>query len=368
MESETQYLVAAVQVTEPSLVFDQENKVNFELIARKNLITKLNDKWEKFKKGGNDYEMIFTTTRINYSQASVSLINPVSRAYFKHWEILHDQKNCIQYENKPKMKCAFLAEGPGGFLQAMFDLRSKNDPSGDDYFGITLLSREKSVPYWKLPEYVMHAPNVKLLTGVDDTGSLYNPQNVKSFISDIGANSCDYVTGDGGFDFSDDFNKQEINCLRLLVAEAYLAMELLKPQGCALIKMFNIVMPNSKRFLQILSESFENIRICKPRTSRPANSEKYIFCSCFKENKYKDLLWDIILRPQVLPLPSNTVSLVDDQLFFQKVSKINTLMMLDQIEQIDKTILMIKENKLGDVGYQTKVARQWCIKYGIPYK
>ena len=83
------------------------------IIKYKNKITSYynNKSWDKFKKISNEYELIFTTPN---TSANISTYSPVSRSFFKMWEILHDFKIELGLSDQG-IKVCMLCEGPGGF-------------------------------------------------------------------------------------------------------------------------------------------------------------------------------------------------------------------------------------------------------------
>ena len=120
-------------------------------------------------------------------------------------------------------------------------------------------------------------PNIKIVSGVDKKGDLYNEKNLK-YIIENHSNSMDIVTADGGFDFSTDFNKQELSIANLLFAQICYAVTLQKKNGSFILKIFDVFKYISVELLFLLSNCYENVYIYKPFTSRIANSEKYIIC------------------------------------------------------------------------------------------
>jgi 23S rRNA U2552 (ribose-2'-O)-methylase RlmE/FtsJ len=344
-------------------LLDVELRLNATLTMQKNRITQYQKQWEKYKKLANPYELVFTS---RHCMDSFALKNPVSRAYFKHWEIMHDFPKIIKSDVNTPFKCLFLAEGPGGFIQSMYDKR-ENICEDDEYYGITLLSSEKSIPPWKLPEHVRQDDKVHLLKGVDGTGSLYNEQNLVSFANTIGRKTCDYVTGDGGFDCSDDYNMQEEASLILIIAEIYLALCMLKQNGVFLLKVFNLGSTNSKKLIQILRDNFQEIIITKPYTSRPANSEKYILCINYLGlAKNSDVLLKCITdhNHDALDLVQMNPEIA------RQIAKINSIFITWQIEQISTTMHAITRGT--DVGmtarHQVQIAQDWCEEYKMSHK
>ena len=75
--------------------------------------------WDKFKKYTNPYEYIHTA--VPNSKQSVSKCKPLSRSYFKMIELV---KSMNLLEDLPQNNCKtfHLAEGPGGFIEAIVEM------------------------------------------------------------------------------------------------------------------------------------------------------------------------------------------------------------------------------------------------------
>ena len=97
------------------------NKVEFcKLQGLKNKIFNSHN-WDKHKKFSNDYELIHIPNKRNRTD-SVALYQPLSRSYFKMIELLKIHNILTAYKEKP-INSFHLAEGPGGFIEAMVHLR-----------------------------------------------------------------------------------------------------------------------------------------------------------------------------------------------------------------------------------------------------
>lgn len=108
------------------------------------------DSWDIYKEYTNPYEYIHTKTP---SKKSVSSYQPLSRSYFKMIELLKQIRILEKYCNTP-IQTFHLAEAPGGFTEAVVNLRKQqNIPMHtyrDKYYAITLMSEEnKMIPSWK---------------------------------------------------------------------------------------------------------------------------------------------------------------------------------------------------------------------------
>ena len=103
------------------------------------------------------------------------------------------------------------------------------------------------------------------------------------------------VTGDGGFDFSDDYSNHEIMAFQLIFCEAVTGLSILKIGGNMVLKLFDLFHHCSLELIYILCCYFDNVYIVKPFTSRSANSEKYIVCKGFRAVSYTHLTLPTIL-------------------------------------------------------------------------
>jgi hypothetical protein len=376
IEKQTQTQTSALQVTRTENTSD--DALYSMLSIHKNIITEhyQNKKWDKHKKQSNLYELVFTTGHV---LPSLSTRNPTSRSFFKHWEILHDFEDEIGFKKRrAPMRCAFLAEGPGGFIEAFAAYRDRGpNEVQDSLFGVTLISSDRTVPSWKLPRKLLDDKNIKLLYGADGTGSLYSTANIERYIQEMGESRCDYITADGGFDFSNNFNNQEEISIRLIIAEVYTALKLQKEHGAFLLKIYDMQLAITKQILYILSKRYKTMNFVKPLTSRPANSEKYVLCldydamPCEKDMAFlwkkiestgKTYAYSYIHMFSKEQDPSPPVSFCND------ISNYNTYYVTRQITHINTTLNYIATNHLhsNTIKSQIEHAIKWCHKYNIP--
>ena len=364
-----------------SLKFDktEENEINNvyeynQLIYYKNHIDSLEDPkvWDSAKKLSNLYELIYLPNK-KYKYDSVSKYEPLSRAYFKLFEILVD----FDLINNPTiLKIGSIAEGPGGFIEATVNYRKRITKTKDTINAITLYSSNKDIPGWnKSKNFLKKNPNVNVSYGKDKTGDLYNVDNIKSYAS-LFNNDADFVTADGGFDFSYNFNKQEQLSYRILFCEIVTALSIQKIGGCFVCKFFDIYTNITQSLIYLLFTFYTNVYITKPNTSRAANSEKYIICRGFTginknylkklyilvdnfkyiyDNKmYMNQLFDFDINPK----------------FKLQLNKINTIFFNNQINSIISTLSLIRQNNLNiefntTIKKQTILAYKWCKYYKI---
>lgn len=302
-------------------------------------------KWEKAKKKVNKYEYIYTSSRKNRNICSIL---PVSRSYFKIYEIL---KDIIKLDNEGVAGC--IAEGPGGFIHCI------NDHTNITVHGITLISKtDKNIPFWN-QQIINNKKNI-LCYGTDKSGDIYKLENTEEFITSFGGNLCNIVTADGGFDFSNDYNSQEIDSYRLLFSEIYIALNIQKQSGSFLIKFFDIFNYKTIQLIYILYLCYDTINIFKPITSRLSNSEKYVVCNGFKGYN-KDII-------NAMKKHYNGDIIVDvPDTFIKEILEYNDLFVDKQIKTIREIISNTgAECEVKPTREQIKNAKDWCIKYKLP--
>ena len=139
--------------------------------------------------------------------------------------------------------------------------------------------------------------NVHILSGIDGIGDLYNIDNIKYLINKFKFNKVKLVTGDGGFDFSIDYNLQEYMA-KLLLSQIIVALGSIDKNGTFICKFYDLNNKLSVELIYLLQCHFTNLHIFKPKSSRLANSEKYIVCKGFKNisTKYLDILINLLNR------------------------------------------------------------------------
>jgi len=328
------------------------------------------NEWDIFKKYTNPYEYIHTV--VPFKKKSISVYKPLSRSYFKMIEILNTFN--LTFGAKP-IQTFHLAEGPGGFIEAICNVRKNKR---DVYIGMTILDdfNDSNIPGWKKSEaFLKNNENVYIECGEDDTGNILSLANFEYCKKKYGS-SMDFITGDGGFDFSMDFNKQEISISQLLFAQVCYALILQKKGGTFVLKLFDSFMQHTVDILYILSSFYDKVYLIKPQTSRYANSEKYVVC--------KDFLFSN--NEQFYPFLYKTFEsmlLVDDSRFIHrflniplsyyfllKLEEYNSIFGQQQIENIHYTTSLIeikqKQEKIdGLIKTNIQKCIQWCKKNGV---
>ena len=346
------------------------NSLATYLYEIKERLDKIEHEWDIHKKYTNPYEYIHTP--IPNRRKCVSKYSPLSRSYFKMIEMINIFN--LKFESKP-INTFHLAEGPGGFIEAIANTRKC---SHDVYTGMTILNDiDPNIPAWKKSDaFLKQHKNVKIESGADGTGNILKLENFVYCKNKYGS-SMDFITGDGGFDFSVDFNSQELHIADLLMAQAFYALIMQKKGGNFVLKIFDSFMNHTLDLLYILSSFYESVYIVKPYTSRYANSEKYIVCKNFlfsNSDTFYDRLYSTF-RKMTLNKNKYTVSrFLTTPLSYQfivKMEEYNAIFGQQQLENIHYTISLIenkyKQEKIeGLLKVNISKCIHWCNKYGIP--
>lgn len=220
--------------------------------------------WNSKKKQVNLFE------KVNSYPSGIVAKNAYSRAYFKMMELSQYMMDYVSVEMP--MRCLCLAEAPGGFLQALQDVRdrvmkNKLGWSDFDYYVGTTLAPDGTNPDWEPELRCNH--RVKLM--YQDVLQ-FEPRKIPS------NNLFHIVTGDCGIDFRDQFHDQEKNMYPLLLAQTEQMLRSIRTGGGFILKIFETDLYHTKELLYLIGCCFHTVIMVKPRTSRPLNAERYIVC------------------------------------------------------------------------------------------
>lgn len=338
--------------------------LNSYLTEIKGKISECGEEWNANKKYTNPYEYIYT----NSPRTSICRYKPISRAYFKMIEILNTF-NFPSFDLSKPLQMFALAEGPGGFIEAV--LNHRNNPA-DKYYGMTIEDpTDGEVPGWKkTTSFLKSNPNIFLEKGADNTGNILNMDNFKYVVAKY-KNSCEFVTGDGGFDFSTDFNSQEINITRLLFGQIAYAVCIQKRGGCFVLKCFDCFYKASAELIYLLSTMYEKVYIVKPNTSRYANSERYLVCINFL---HSDSSYYAPIFEQLMETICNDTTFIRSffngikipLFYYNKLEESSSIIGQIQIDNIYTTLALIENRYKSDkINFYMKNNIQKCVKWCI---
>ena len=261
-----------------------------------------------------------------------------------------DSLNLLENFTKPPQqtcKSFHLAEGPGGFIEALAYLRKNPN---DTYYGMTLIDdTNQNVPGWrKSKHFLSNNPNVIIEKGIEGNGDLTKAENLK-YCYDTYHGQMDIITGDGGFDFSFQYPQQEQVSTKLIMCQIAFAIAMQKTEGSFVLKFFDTFTRFSVDLLYLLAILYNEVYIVKPNTSRFANSEKYIVCKGFRLENTLDLVkrfYKLLLNEKM------TINCLFDfelpYIFVNKVEEYNAILLWRKKKNLQK-------------------CTTWCQTHNIPY-
>ncbi len=337
----------------------------------KKQIDDYNNDWDNIKRYINPYEFIHT--KIPGEKFAICKYIPISRSFFKLIEIYHCF-SIYKFINSTKPKSLHLAEAPGGFIEASLFYSKIYKIDYQIMVGISLVDKtNNNTPLWNNSAFDKYS-NVILENNPDYNYDMTN-YNTYNYLKNKYSNTYfNIITADGGFDFSSDFNNQEILSQPLILAEILYAISFQEIGGVFILKMFDCFTLLTVQYLYLLTSFYEKVYIYKPNTSRLANSERYIICINYK-NTIENRDNFIKSIPNILSNSYNLTSILNLEIplyFYQRIEEINAILGQQQLEAISSTISLIthktqKEKlvNLKETNIQKCIA--WCTKHNFNY-
>jgi 23S rRNA U2552 (ribose-2'-O)-methylase RlmE/FtsJ len=327
--------------------------------------------WEYYKKVINPYELVYTQKKYNNFPQSLCILHPLSRSYFKMAEML-DLIDFYKPLRGEQIRTTHVCEGPGGFIEALFDEAEKNKMQIYSSIAMTLRSKQINIPGWKrATNFLQSHKNVKIIYGEDNTGNIMYPENQEYFI-DTTRNKSHIFTADGGFDFSNDYKKQEEMVFPLLVASVRIGLESIKKGGVFILKIFDFYHKSTTDLIYFLSMHFNEWTLYKPATSRPCNPEQYFigkdFVGCSDEVLDVLRLWS-----QYVADNKQLTSLIKTEYtsyFKNVIENMRNTSFNNQTEYLEKVFFIIdaKDEKIinGYLSKNEKSSYDWCMRFKMP--
>jgi len=327
--------------------------------------------WDDYKKVTNPYEYIFLSLSRRMSR-SVATRTPLSRSYFKMLELwlgANLSKEIEQLVAKDGgLISAHAAEGPGGFIEALHNSYENNVKYSQ---GMTLRSTTRNIPGWrKTSQFLNKHPTINITYGQDSTGDLLNLENLDYFVSLFKDEKAHVYTADGGFDFSSDFNAQEETILPLLTAEFYLGLKSIQRGGVIVVKIFDTTLRPTLELIWLVTRSFREWSIVKPKTSRGGNAERYLICKGFLGlDDDTDRFFRKIITHKGPPIKSFLIT-KPNVAWLQNMLAIQEAVARQEIDIIQKTLQLVQRPNISEIDkyIEENVERsiQWCKDHNEP--
>ena len=243
---------------------------------------------------------------------------------------------------------------------------------------MTLINGDAKCPGWKKSKkFLEENRNVILEKGVDGTGNLLSRENFMHCYKKY-KNKMNLVTGDGGVDFSENFNNQEHIAIKLVIAQVAYGLAMQSNNGNFILKVFDTFSNATVDILYLLSSLYKHVFIMKPQTSRYANSERYIICKGYSLDENKERIENILQKIYENFDNLNSKLYIEtiynfkcSRSFVSKLEEINIIIGKRQVDNIIATLNLISNKSMEKIDYYKKKHMQkcikWCEKYNIPF-
>ena len=190
--------------------------------------------------------------------------------------------------------------------------------------------------------------------GTNDLTKLKTRNNIYDYCRTMYPLGIDIVTGDGGFDVSDNFNIQEQKSFKLILSEVLCSMSILKKGGTLILKIFDTFTKPTLQMINYICLNFGDVWIYKPKMSRPANGEKYIIAKNYLNEPYdKSHNVDIKEHDYISDIGVREIQII----------KFNNKYVNTQLNFINEVLRFIKSQSLKDKNNYKINQNQSCYSF-----
>uniref|UniRef100_A0A182W5D9 Cap-specific mRNA (nucleoside-2'-O-)-methyltransferase 1 n=1 Tax=Anopheles minimus TaxID=112268 RepID=A0A182W5D9_9DIPT len=340
-----------------------EPDILLQILASKSVFDNLGaDDMRKARSKSNPFELIKSNIFIN--RAAIKMANMDSMFEFMLTKPVDPAGKPLVKEND-LFYFADVCAGPGGFSEYVLwrnGWRAKG-------FGFTL----KGPCDFRLDDFTAGSPETfDPYYGPKEDGNIFDPANLEGFSDYVMTQTetgVHLMMADGGFSVEGQENQQEILSKQLYLCQIIVALAIVRPEGHFVMKVFDLFTPFSVGLIYLAYRCFREISICKPNSSRPANSERYLVC------KWKLPKTDLIQRHledvnremfnsskkniDTLELVSEEV-LHADSAFFEYICTSNNTIGANQITALLKIAAYCKNRDLAET--RQMEVKQNCLK------
>ncbi|XP_053685471.1 cap-specific mRNA (nucleoside-2'-O-)-methyltransferase 1 [Sabethes cyaneus] len=242
------------------------------ILECKSAFDKLDTKeMRKARTKSNPFETIKSNIFMN--RAAVKMANLDAMFDYMFTKPVDKDGNSVIQENG-LLYFADVCAGPGGFSEYVL-WRLKWRAKG---FGFTL----KGDNDFKLHDFIAGTPETfHAYYGPKNNGDVFDLDNInglEKYVLGQTEEGVHFMMADGGFSVDGNENMQEVLSKQLYLCQMLVALKVVRVGGHCVIKLFDLFTPFSVGLIYLMYRSFEKICICKPNSSRPANSERYLVC------------------------------------------------------------------------------------------
>ncbi len=282
--------ITSIKITyNPDFKYDEltSDKLLKDLNTYKKFLDDFKGNYQMFTKSMDAYFGLKSVIKKKYNGQAVS------NAWLKMYEMLTYYTKSGDLKIKSKLAMFGNAELPGAFLSATNHFLADHFPKTKfkwlacSYLGEdpTKLGDTYGIYKHNRDNWLMGPDLVGDLTKIDDIKAIAKKVNI--------AGGVDLYTSDAGIDVEGDYAGQEKKTLSLNYGQILSGLSVLNIGGCMITKQYTYMSKFNQTLINYLSTIFKSFYICKPLTSRPANSEIYLVGCGFKGINILDKLYSV---------------------------------------------------------------------------
>jgi 23S rRNA U2552 (ribose-2'-O)-methylase RlmE/FtsJ len=282
--------ITSIKITyNPDFKYDEltSDKLLKDLNTYKKFLDDFKGNYQMFTKSMDAYFGLKSVIKKKYNGQAVS------NAWLKMYEMLTHYTKSGDLKIKSKLTMFGNAELPGAFLSATNHFLADHFPKTKfkwlacSYLGEdpTKLGDTYGIYKHNRDNWLMGPDLVGDLTKIDDIKAIAKKVNI--------AGGVDLYTSDAGIDVEGDYAGQEKKTLSLNYGQILSGLSVLNIGGCMITKQYTYMSKFNQTLINYLSTIFKSFYICKPLTSRPANSEIYLVGCGFKGINILDKLYSV---------------------------------------------------------------------------
>jgi len=336
-EKEVDYNIKKLQKQKADL---SSSKSQLDILYKNNAFVRY---WKEFDPFKNEKKII----------AKMGNTCNVSNAWLKCYELIN------YYNMLPEhVKGEFLhfdnAAFPGSFIISTYHFANTKRNWSDKYkwIGSSLIT-ENELDKEPLEDKYHLYKNYKDNWIMDDNmnGDVLVKEN-QLFMHNKFKGSIDLYTSDIGFDVSSDYNNQELLQMPVNFGQVLSGLLILKKGGSFITKQYTAFESITVSLIYLTSYFFDEFYVCKPYTSREANSETYLVGKGFKqfdnimEEPYIKLMFSWLEKFKDIS-STYKIPLFDakyySRKFLEDIIHINEVITKKTIEKVNEDIKRIKK-------------------------
>lgn len=292
---------------------------------------------------------------------------PVSRAYFKMFEILHVFNLIKPIQKNQNLNFLSIGDAPGGFAQCLSHIFPKSkvktvslNDSNKTRKKLGLSLDETIISYKPI---IKSNKNIFIEYMKDETGDLLDVDNIL-YMSKKYPHTMDLVAGDGALSYYELYLlgiSKESQHTRLLLCEIIISLICLKLHGSFCVKLYGRYTEVTVQIMMWLSEMFESVYLYKLKSIRITNNETFLVCTNYK-TKFNSL--DNILNElKKISFDSFIISITDKKINNSLITKLNNYNVgLDKVKIFTHELgyeIYLEEHKFDYSRKPSVYAEQW---------